>query len=143
MSPDLPLARADERVGDVVARLIANNMPGAAVIDADERYTGMFAIHDLLTLIVPRVALAGNVTANLRFIDSAGGELRQRFADLTSKSIGELADRGAATLRAGAPATEAVRLLCQSQGPFAVVDESTGKVSGIITSRDLVRVLAS
>ena len=41
----------------------------------------MFGIYDLLGLLVPRVALAGDLLPNLRFIGDDPEALRTKFAD--------------------------------------------------------------
>lgn len=142
MSRDPPLARVDESVGEVVSRLSVNGLRSVTVVDAEGRYAGMFGMHDLLCLLVPRVALAGNTVANLRFIEKDSDELRRRFADLKTRRIGEVIDRAAPTLRPDTSVSEALRLACHSHGPIPVVEEKTGKVAGVVAAHDLLRAMA-
>jgi CBS domain-containing protein len=112
------------------------------VVDAEGRYVGMFGIYDLLGLVVPRVALAGNLMANLRFIGDDTRELRRRFQDIRSRRVGEIADRNAPTLDADAPEIEATRLVCRSHASLPVVAKESRKVVGIVSCWDAIRSLA-
>ncbi len=90
--------REDENVANATSQLIAHGSLNVPVVDGEGRYTGMFGVHDLLSLLVPRVALAGNLTSNLRFISDDPDELRRRFRDVKSRRVCDIADRNYATL---------------------------------------------
>ena len=73
-----PTIRDDASVAEAAGALVAQREMDLPVLDGDGRYAGMFGISDLLGLLVPRVALAGDLTANLRFIGDDPEELRRR-----------------------------------------------------------------
>ena len=112
------------------------------MVDSEGCYAGMFGVNDLLSMLVPRVALAGNVVANLRFIGDDPAELRKRYAELKSRRVGDSLDRGASTLTPETPQNEAIQLLCQSHNALAVIDPATRKVVGVITGWDAIGAIA-
>jgi CBS domain-containing protein len=142
MTKNPPTLRADDSVADAVARLTEHRCTSLPVIDADGRYAGMFGIHDLLGMLVPRVAIAGNLLPNLRFIGDDPSALGQRYAELKMRRVGDVADRGAPTLTPDTPGIDAIRLFCQSHNPLAVIEPETRKVVGIISCWDAIGSLS-
>jgi CBS domain-containing protein len=137
-----PVIPAEETVAHATAKLIESHYISLPVVDADGRYAGMFGIHDLFGLLVPRVALAGDLTANLRFIAGDPGELRSRYDQIKHRRISEVADRNGARLDPDASETEAIRLCCRNRTPIPVVEKESGKVIGIISCWDAISALA-
>ena len=80
-------------VGAAAGKLVEHQFISLPVVNSEGHYAGMFGIYDLLSMLVPRVALAGNLTANLRFIADDPAELRLRYAELKSGRVGDAADR--------------------------------------------------
>jgi CBS-domain-containing membrane protein len=133
---------ADESVAAAATKLIEQKFISLPVVDSEGCYAGMFGVNDLLSMLVPRVALAGNVVANLRFIGDDPAELRKRYAELKSRRVGDSLDRGASTLTPETPQNEAIQLLCQSHNALAVIDPATRKVVGVITGWDAIGAIA-
>jgi CBS-domain-containing membrane protein len=141
MSKDPASVRADETIETAAKKLIAHQFISLPVVDAQNRYFGMFGIYDLLCMLVPRVALAGNLLPNLRFISDNPEELRARFREVKSRLVSDAADRNAATLKPDTPEIEAIRLFCQSHSSLAVVDPESRRVLGIVSCWDAVRAI--
>ncbi len=134
--------RTDESVDSAAGKLVAHQFISMPVVDAEGRYAGMFGLHDLFSMLVPRVALAGNLLPNLRFIGDDPAELRQRYLELKTRRIGDAADRKASTLKPDTPGIEAIRLFCQSHSPLPVVEPNTQKVVGIVTCWDAIKAIS-
>lgn len=133
----------DETVADAVQKLIAHHHTNVPVVDAEGRFVGMFGIYDLLGLLVPRVALAGDMMANLRFIIDDPEELRRKFRDVKGRRISEVANRNGAVLHPDSPEIEAIRLFCRNHSSLPVIDKESGKVLGIVSCWDAIRDLAA
>lgn len=133
--------REDESVGEAVAKLVGQQHTNLPVVDATGRYAGMFGIDDLLSLLVPRVALAGNLTSNLRFIMDDPGELTRKFDAVRRRQVGEVANRNATTLDPDAPEIEAFRLFCRNHDSLPVVEKESGKVLGMVSCWSVFRAL--
>ena len=134
-------AREDETVGDATRRLIESRYINLPVVDAESRLVGMFGIYDLFSLIIPRVALAGGLLPNLRFMGDDAEDLRQRFREIAPRKVGEVADRDARVLYPDTPQIEALRLFCQQHTTLAVVERDTRKLLGIVSYWDAVCTL--
>src|SRR5579862_4747935 len=104
--------REEETVATASTKLVSHHFTSLPVVDAQERYAGMFGLVELLSLLVPRVALAGDVTSNVRFIADDPDDLRRRYNDIKDWRIAKVANRNVPVLRADWTEVEAVRLFC-------------------------------
>jgi CBS domain-containing protein len=141
MSKAPVIIREEESVADAAAKLVSNRFTSLPVVDSHDRYVGMFGLYDLLSLLVPRVALAGDLMENLRFIDDDPEVLKDRYRDVRDRRVGEVANRNAPTLGPDSPEVEAVRLFCRNHSSVAVVDGKSGHVLGVISWRDAMRAI--
>jgi len=141
MTADPLTAREDESVGQAADKLIAHRYINLPVVDSDGRFIGMFGVYDLLALIVPRVALAGGLLPNLRFMSDNPDELRRKFRAVRDKKVGEAANRDAITLHPDTPEIEAIRLFCREHNTLAVVERETNRLVGIVSYWDAIRSL--
>jgi CBS-domain-containing membrane protein len=133
--------REDETVGEAARRLIEHRYMNLPVVNAEGRFIGMFGIYDLFSLVIPRVALAGGLLPNLRFMGDDAEDLRQRFREIASRKVGEVADRDARILHPDTPQVEALRLFCEQHTTLAVVARETRKLLGIVSYWDAVCTL--
>jgi CBS domain-containing protein len=133
--------REQESVADATAKLVANHFTNLPVVDPEGRYAGMFGLYDLLSLLVPRVALAGDLMSNLRFIADDPEELRRRYREVKNRPVAEVANRKAPILESDTPEVEAIRLFCRNHISLPVVDAESGRVLGIVSCWDAIRAI--
>ena len=131
MSVNPPAVRDTDSVAEAARVLIAQRHLGVPVVDKDGRYVGMFGADDLLGVIVPRIAIAGSISSNLRFVGDDTKDLTARFRDLNQQPVGAVADRHAIVLSPDTPQIEAFRIFCRSRASLPVVDPATGKLVGL------------
>ncbi|HTK78881.1 MAG TPA: CBS domain-containing protein [Rhizomicrobium sp.] len=141
MTKDPLTARESETVGAASEKLIAHHYINLPVVDGAGKFLGMFGIYDLLSLLVPRVALAGGLLPNLRFISDDPRDLRTRYREIRSRLIGEVADREAVVVHPDTPEIEALRLFCRHHTTLAVVERGSRKLVGIMSYWDAIRAL--
>jgi CBS domain-containing protein len=133
--------REQESVADAAAKLVSNHFTTLPVVDADGRYAGMLGLYDLLGLLVPRVALAGDLMVNLRFIPDDPEDLRRKYREVKNRTVAEVANRNAPKLDPDAPEVEAIRLFCRNHISLPVVDRKSGRVLGIVSCWDAMRTI--
>ena len=137
------IVRAGDSVGVAADALIAQRSTTLAVVDADGCYVGAFGVDDLLGLIVPRVALAGSLVPNLRFIDDDPKHLGERFRALKTRPVGEVADRNALVLAPETPLIEAFRILCRSRVSLPVVEPASRKLLGSVSYWNIIAAITA
>ncbi len=131
-----------DSVAAAAGKLVAERATTLPVVDGEGKYVGMFGIRDLLGLLVPRGALAGDLVPNLRFLGDDADALRRKFQAAGALTAGAMADRRMATLDPDLPEIEALRIFAREQSTLAVVARDTGKLVGVVCCRDAIHALA-
>ena len=135
--------REDETVGAAAAKLIEHRYINLPVVDAGGKFVGMFGIYDLFSLLVPKVALAGGLLPNLRFMGDDPEDLRSKFREISVRKVGDAAERDVRVLYPDTPQIEALRLFCEQHSTLAVVERDTRKLVGIVSYWDAVCALTA
>jgi CBS domain-containing protein len=106
---------------------------------SEGRLVGLFGIYDLLALLVPRVAVIGNLLPNLRSwamtIPSCSGNLRP----LKGSPVRRAVNREAARVYTDTPLIEAIRLFCRNHMTIPVVERGSERLVGMISYWDAAR----
>jgi CBS-domain-containing membrane protein len=133
--------REDETVGAATAKLVEHRYVNLPVVDSAGRFLGTFGIYDVFSLLVPKVALAGGLLPNLRFMSDDPDALRAKFREVSAREVGEVAERDVRVLHPDTPEIEALRLFCEQHSTLAVVERGTRKLVGIVSYWDAVCAL--
>jgi len=133
--------REDDTIGMAAREIVENHCISLPVVDADGRFVGLFGIFDLLALLVPRVAVIGNILPNLQFLSDDDEVMRQKFVELRNSPLKRAVNREAARVHPNTPLIEAIRLLCRNHLTIPVVDEQTERLVGVISYWDAARYI--
>jgi len=131
--------REDDSIGDVSREIVERNYINLPVIDAEGRLVGLFGVYDLLALLVPRVAVIGNLLPNLRFLSDDESELYRKFAAVRGSPVRRAVNREAAHVYPDTPLIEAIRLFCGNHMTIPVVERGTNRLVGTISYWDAAR----
>lgn len=143
MNPAPPTLRDIDSVGTATDRLIRHRQLSLPVVDAEGRYVGMFGADELLGLMVPRVAIAGDLAPNVRFVGDDPKHLVERFRPLREQPVGAIADKAAVVLAPDTPQIEAFRIFCHSRTTLAVVDPESRKLLGVVSCWDVMGAMTA
>jgi CBS domain-containing protein len=133
--------REDDTIGMAAREIVENHCISLPVVNAEGRFVGLFGIFDLLALLVPRVAVIGNLLPNLQFLSDDDEVMRQKFAGLRNSPLKRAVNREAARVHPNTPLIEAIRLLCRNHLTIPVVDEETDRLVGVISYWDAARYI--
>jgi CBS-domain-containing membrane protein len=128
--------REDETIGRAAKQILDHRYINLPVVDAEGRMVGLFGIYDLLGLLVPRVAVIGNLLPNLRFMSDDAGELHKKFALLKNNPVKRAVNREAPSVHPDTPVVEALRLFCRSHMTIPVVERDSGRLVGMVSYWD-------
>jgi CBS-domain-containing membrane protein len=142
MARDPVFIRESETIGHAARQIIDHHYINLPVVDAKGRLVGLFGIYDLLALLVPRVAVIGNLLPNLRFIDEDPGELHRKFAAIKDSPVKRAVNREAVSVHPDTPLAEAIRLFCRNHTTLPVVERETGILVGMISYWDVAQLIA-
>jgi CBS-domain-containing membrane protein len=133
--------RESETIGHAAKQIVSHRYINLPVVDQDGRLVGLFGIYDLLALLVPRVAVIGNLLPNLRFISEDMGELNRKFEAVKDCPVARAVNREAVHVHPDTPLAEAIRLFCRNHVTIPVVERETNKLAGMISYWDAAGVL--
>jgi CBS-domain-containing membrane protein len=139
MIRDPAWVREDDTIGMAAKQIVELHCISLPVVDSAGRLVGLFGIFDLLALLVPRVAVIGNLLPNLRFLSDDDAVMRQKFAELKDNPVKRAVNREAARVHPDTPLIEAIRLLCRNHLTIPVVEQNTERLVGMITYWDAAR----
>jgi CBS-domain-containing membrane protein len=125
--------REDDTIGMAATEIVEHRCISLPVIDAQGRFVGLFGIFDLLALLVPRVAVIGNLLPNLQFLSDDDEQMRQKFATLRNSPVKRAINREAARVYPDTPLIEAIRLLCRNHLIIPVVEHDSERLIGVIS----------
>jgi CBS domain-containing protein len=141
MIRDPKSVREDDTIGVAAREIVDNRCISLPVVDASGRFVGSFGIFDLLAMLLPRVAVIGNLLPNLQFLGDDDGLLRQKFASLRDSPLNPAINRETARVHPDTPLVEAIRLLCRNHLTIPVVERETERLVGVISYWDTARYL--
>jgi len=131
--------REDDAIGDAARQIIEHNYINLPVVDADGRFIGLFGIYDLLALLVPRVAVIGNLLPNLRFLGDDDSELHRKYVTLKDNPVRRAVNREAVRVYTDTPQIEAIRLFCRNHMTIPVIERGSDRLVGMISYWDAAR----
>jgi CBS-domain-containing membrane protein len=131
--------REDDTIGDATREILACNYINLPVVDAEGRFVGLFGIYDLLALLVPRVAVIGNLLPNLRFLSDDQSELHRKYESLKNNPVRRAVNREAARVYPDTPLIEAIRLFCRNHMTIPVIERGSDRLIGMISYWDAAK----
>jgi CBS domain-containing protein len=102
---------------------------------------GLFGIYDLLALLVPRIAVVGDMIPNLRFLSDDIGALRTRYAEIRDQPVERAMNREPVVVYPDTPLIEAIRIFCRNHMTIPVVARESGRLCGVISYWDAARTI--
>jgi len=120
---------------DVAGLLVKGQIGAVPVVTPQGRAVGVVAEADLLRKEQLQRDPDGQHSVHLAY--------RTRRAIATAETAGEIMNPQPATVRADAPMAEAVRLMDRHQTRCLLVTGEGGKLLGVVSARDLLRVFLS
>jgi CBS domain-containing protein len=139
MIPNPKSVREDDTIGAAAAEIVGGRCISLPVVDAQGRFIGLFGIFDLLALLVPRVAVIGNLLPNLQFLSDDEDVMRQKFAAVRDSPVQRAVNREAPRVHPETPLIEAIRLLCRNHLTIPVVAHDSNLLVGVISYWDAAR----
>jgi CBS domain-containing protein len=131
--------REEDTIGEATREIIERNYINLPVVDAEGRLVGLFGIYDLLALLVPRVAVIGNLLPNLRFLSDDESELHRKYVGIKGNPVRRAVNREAVRVYSDTPLIEAIRLFCRNHMTIPVVERGSERLVGMISYWDAAK----
>ncbi|NUT49039.1 MAG: CBS domain-containing protein [Saccharothrix sp.] len=136
MSTDVVTVGPDTEFHEIVHRLQLHDVSAAPVVDADGRVLGLVSEADLLR----KEAHAGGEKAGVHEVDRGPVAARRARAKAQARKARELMTAPAVTVRSDQSVVDAARLLERHGVKRLPVVDGDGRLEGIVSRCDLLRV---
>jgi CBS-domain-containing membrane protein len=133
--------RETDTIGAAAKLIMENRYINLPVLDEEGRLAGLFGVYELLALLVPRVAVIGNLLPNLRFMGDNPAELREKYAAIRNNPVTRAVNRESIRVYPDTPLAEAIRLFCRNHTTLPVVERDSGVLVGMISYWDVLRFI--
>lgn len=149
MTPPPAVVTVSDTVATALDALLATRSLGAPVVDRNGVYRGMFLRSLLISRLLPRIAVLEEQMSNIgRVIDAAvAGEtlddLCQRYRAIAHEPVDRHMDTTTAPVFPDTPLIETVHHLHLRRSMLPVVDRTTKKLLGIVSTWDLLQKISA
>lgn len=141
MITNLVTAKAEQKVGEILDLFSEKGFHSIAVVSNDGLFEGLITMRVLFRQLLPTAALIEGGLDNLDFMIGAAPGAAKRLKKLREKTVSEIMDTRCETLEPHTNSWEAVRVMVQHGSPVPVVEESTRKFVGMISSHTILENL--
>jgi CBS domain-containing protein len=135
--------RNDQTFGEAFRVLVETRHTILPVVDADGVYRGIFDLHDIWTVLLPKAAkLSRKSIEDLSFVSSSLEKMKEQIADSASLPIEQFVTAAdVPPIYPDSPVIQAVLLLDEFGETIAVVDRQTKKLVGVIAAWQVLDIL--
>jgi CBS-domain-containing membrane protein len=138
---NFPLLKDTQSIADAVQRMLDDRVSDLPVVDADNRFIGMFRLDRLYATLLPKAALIGYGVPDLAFVHDTLGQLRAKMREIEKEPVRDFVVKPRDVVNPDTPPLEIVLLLHQGANNIPVVERDTGCLVGMVSARDLLTAL--
>lgn len=133
--------RADDRLGDVLARLLDSRSDGAPVLDPGGRYVGACTLRRIAELCLVIAPDTGRWPQSFAFLREDVEDIRDRLNAHEGMRAADSLDAKVPVIKASDSLPHALALLSHD-GPFlSVLDDCSGGLIGVVTLNSALSAL--
>lgn len=141
MTPHPKTVLESQTIGEAAKLIAEHGYIDLPVVDDGGRFSGLFGLHDLLGLLVPREAVIGGLLPNLRFMSDELCDLQGNFAALKASPVRRAINREAPSVHPDTPVVDALRLIGRNHMTIPVVARETNMLVGLVSYWDAARAI--
>jgi CBS-domain-containing membrane protein len=144
MNPHPVTIGNEETVAAALEKMLQHRVKSLAVVDREGRFQGMFGLHRLLGLLLPKAATISDGMEDLAFVSDTLTDIRERLQQLQNQPVGAYLSRNdTVPVHPGTPLVETVLLLYRHRDNLPVVEQTTGKLVGLVSPWEILAKLQS
>ena len=130
-----------DTVGEATRRMLADRVSDLPVVNGAGALLGMFTLHRLFGVMLPRAALMDYGMPDLSFVSDTIEQLRGRMREIENTPVSEFAVKPEHVVHPETSPLEIVLLLYKGANSLPVVDTASGRLVGMISARDVLAAL--
>ena len=125
-------------ISSATQQLLDSKLSALPVVDSDGRYLGVFSMHRLLSLLLPKAVLIEGGVSDLGFVSDPMETLCERMREHGSQPVSEALEKSGPVAYSDTPLLEVVLHLYRGVNDIPVVDKLSGRFIGMVAGSDLL-----
>ncbi len=136
--------RDTDTIGTAAEQIMSHRFRSLPVVDRDGRFLGIIGVGCMLRLVLPKAATFKKGLNDLRYISSSLEDLRERLDRVIDQPVTICLDSDVPVVHPNTPMIETLLILYRTKMALGVVDETTGRLVGVISYFDVgERIMAA
>jgi CBS-domain-containing membrane protein len=137
MDPNPCVLHKDETIFKGIELVMRHRYRNIPIIDDERRYQGMFGVHCLLSLVLPKAVLVDRGLTTVPFVSDTLRDLRQRLRAVEDKPVTYCITRDAVAVAPDTPLVETLLTLYHTRASVPVVERDSERLVGMISYYDV------
>jgi CBS domain-containing protein len=130
-----------DTVADATRRMLDDRVSDLPVVDASGALVGMFRLDRLYAALLPKAALLGDGMTDLAFVSDTLGQLREKMYEIRDTPVAAFTVKPEHVVQPETTPLQVILLLHHGANNIPVVAADTGKLTGMISARDVLAAL--
>lgn len=143
LNTSYPTLRDSDLISDATRLLLEHKRSALPVVDYAGRYLGIFSMHRLFSLLLPKAVLIEGGVSDLAFVSDPLEILCERMREHAAQPILDALVTDAPVVHPDTPLLEVVLLLYRNENDIPVVDEQDGRFLGMVAGTDLMSKISA
>ncbi len=144
MNPDPTVLNSTDIVRTAMQYIMDHRFRNVPVVDAAGRYLGMFGVHCLFRLVLPKALTMEDGLDDASFIKESLSELHERLREVEQQPVTLCVSKDVPTVAPDTSLVEALLIMYRSHSSIPVVEPDTGRLLGVISYWDVsAKILAA
>ncbi len=120
-------------IQEALQKILQVRVRSLPVVDLAGKVVGVFGVHTLLTLVMPKVVSLEHGLWNTAFMKDSIADLKRRLGKVSQETVSGHMRTRFEVVHPDSPLTQTVALLHQGHDSIPVVDRESGELLGVLT----------
>ena len=143
MITDVISLKPEQSIREAMIVFKENNIRAVPVVDADNKFIGIFGLRHVLKGLLPVAAKMKDGLENLDFLHGSGPGIAKRLKKIYDEPIVDHLDDDTKIVASDSSLWEATRVTAVHGSPTPIVDKETNEFVGVVTRQTLLNHLYS
>lgn len=126
--------RSTDTVGTAIQYILSHHLRHVPVVDADNRYLGVFGIYSALQLTLPKAVTMDRGLQDVSFVTADLKELSERLREREKEPVVNSLRQDIPVVDPDTSLAETILLLLRTRIALPVVEKTSGRLVGMVSS---------
>jgi len=127
----------DETIAAGIAKVMKHRYRNIPIVDEQGHYLGIFGVHCLLSLVLPKAVLVEGGLTTIPFVVDSLRDLRHRLKDVEDKPVTFCVTQDVTVVAPDTPLVETLLALYHTRSSVPVVDPDSHCLVGMVSYWDV------